>query len=41
MPGDLITSLSDNVLLLLLREASWEILLLFVSENYCDFDLWK
>lgn len=29
MPGNLITFLSDNVLLLLLREVSWEILLLF------------
>lgn len=29
VPGNLITFLSDNVLLLLLREVSWEILLLF------------
>lgn len=29
MPGNQITFLSDNVLLLLLREVSWEILLLF------------
>lgn len=29
MPGNLITFLSDNVLLLLLKEVSWETLLLF------------